>query len=68
MSAPPAIHVVPDERGDWWVQRDDEPLPLSEHGTETDAERAAALHAQRLGATEVIVHDRYGRLHRRSWR
>lgn len=61
--APPelasAIHVVPHERGSWRVQREGDDRPLSEHGSETAAERAAVA----AGAPEVIVHDRYGRLH-----
>jgi hypothetical protein len=36
---------------------------LSEHLSETEAERAAARLAAVTGAQEVIVHDRYHRVH-----
>jgi hypothetical protein len=54
------LHVVADARGRWRVLDDDEhTVPLSEHTTATDAERAAWRH----GAASVLVHDRYGRTH-----
>jgi hypothetical protein len=62
MSRTPPIHVLPHERGSWRVQREGDDRPLSEHDSETEAERAAAA----AGASEIIVHDRYGRLHRAS--
>jgi hypothetical protein len=46
------------------VQREGDERPLSEHGSETEAERAATRHAAAIGAPEVIVHDRYERVHR----
>jgi hypothetical protein len=36
--------------------------PLCEHGSETEAERAATLRATATGAPEIIVHDRYQRV------
>jgi hypothetical protein len=53
-----SIHVVPDRLGRWRVQREGEEQPLSEHGTVTEAERAAA----REPVVEIVVHDRYGRV------
>jgi hypothetical protein len=44
------------------VQREGDDQPLSEHGTATEAERAAA----RESTTEIVVHDRYGRVWRQS--
>jgi hypothetical protein len=61
MTSRAPLHVVPQQRGAWHVQREGDDRPLSEHGTATDAERAAIAE----GAREIIVHDRYGRLHRR---
>jgi hypothetical protein len=54
------LHVVADARGRWRVLDDEEEsVPLSEHTTATDAERAAWRH----GAASVLVHDRYDRTH-----
>jgi menaquinone-dependent protoporphyrinogen oxidase len=53
------IHVVPDARGSWQVRRHGDDAALSVHGSETDAERAAAT----AGVAEIVVHDRYGRVH-----
>jgi hypothetical protein len=64
MTPPAPIHVVCDELGSWRVKREDEPAPVSQHGNATDAERAALRCAESCGAPEVIIHDRYGRLHR----
>jgi hypothetical protein len=58
------LHIRPNARGDWSVEREGETQPLSVHRSETDAERAAASHADRSDATEIIVHDRYDRVHR----
>jgi hypothetical protein len=64
MTSSPPLHVVPHQRGSWRVQREGDEHPLSEHGSETEAERAATRHAAAIGAPEVIVHDRYERVHR----
>ena len=42
------------------MQREGDHEPLSEHGSETEAELAATRDA---GTAEVIVHDRYQRVH-----
>lgn len=52
-----AVHVLPDCRGSWSVRREGDDRPLSEHGSATEAERAA-----RAVGPEVVVHDRYGRI------
>jgi hypothetical protein len=59
-----SVHVVSDRYGSWTVRRENDRRPLSHHGSETEAERAAARHARELGAREVLVHDRYERVHR----
>jgi hypothetical protein len=64
MLASPPIHVIPDDRGTWRVEPEGSTAPVSRHGNATDAERAALRHADQTGARGVIVHDRYGRLHR----
>ena len=58
------IEVLPDERGAWRVV--DESMAgalLSEHASATDAELAAWRYAEVLDADQVIVHDRYNRVH-----
>ncbi|HEX6020359.1 MAG TPA: DUF2188 domain-containing protein [Solirubrobacter sp.] len=55
-----SVHVVPDQLGRWRVQREGDDRPLSEHGTATEAERAAAMEP----TTEIVVHDRYCRVRR----
>jgi len=46
------------------VQREGETQPLSEHGNATDAERAATRDAAASApAPDVLVHDRYERVH-----
>jgi hypothetical protein len=42
------------------VQREGDQDPLSEHGSETEAEVAATRDA---AGADVIVHDRYERVH-----
>jgi hypothetical protein len=54
------LHVLPHRLGTWYVQREGDDEPLSEHGNETEAELAATREA---GTGEVIVHDRYQRVH-----
>ena len=48
--------------GKWVVETDDRDAPLSEHTTETDAERAAVAEAA-VEDCDVLVHDRYARVH-----
>jgi Uncharacterized protein conserved in bacteria (DUF2188) len=64
MTSTSCIHVVPDSLGSWRVQREGAEQPLSEHGSETEAESAAAAVARAAGTSEIIVHDRYERVHR----
>jgi hypothetical protein len=56
------IDVRCTETGTWSVLHADSEVPLSTHGSETEAERAAQAHASHVGA-RVIVHDRYERVH-----
>ena len=58
-----SLHVHSDRHGIWRVQPEGEPRVLSEHVSETDAERAAKRHAAATGAPEIVVHDRYDRVH-----
>jgi hypothetical protein len=64
MTSVSPLHVVPDRVGGWHVHREGEDLPLSDHDSATAAELAALRQADRSGANEVVVHDRYGRIHR----
>ena len=62
--ASPPLHVAPDRLGGWYVQREGEDRPLSEHTNLTDAEGAAVREARGTGSPDVVVHDRYDRVHR----
>ena len=57
------LHVLPDRVGGWRVVREGEDQPLSEHNSETDAEGAAVSEARATDTSEVVVHDRYDRVH-----
>jgi hypothetical protein len=57
------LHILADRLGRWRVQREGDDQALSQHDNETEAELAAT---EDEGTTEVIVHDRYERLHRAS--
>ena len=57
------IHVEPNSKGRWIVRHEDEPEPLSEHESATDAERVARALAQLEDASFVLLHDRYARTH-----
>ena len=61
---PQPLHVVPDNVGGWHVEREGEAQPLSAHNSETDAEREAVRTARATATPEVLVHDRYDRIHR----
>lgn len=58
------LHVMPDRVGGWRVEREGAERPLSQHNSETDAEHAAVLAARDTQTPEVVVHDRYDRVHR----
>jgi hypothetical protein len=60
MTSNPPVHVLPHRLGTWFVQREGDRQPLSEHTSATEAELAATRDA---GEGEVIVHDRYQRVH-----
>ena len=44
----------------WTVSVDDDPTPLSEHRTRSEAEAAAREHAQSFGYPEILVYDNEG--------
>ncbi len=56
------VHVVPSELGHWMVL-DGHRRPHSMHPTQTDAERAALEYAAQCKASDVVLHDRYKRVH-----
>ena len=58
-----AVHVVPGRKGVWTVRGGDDAATASVHGSATEAERAAHDYARVHGATQVVLHDRYARLH-----
>ena len=58
------LHVIPDHVGGWRVQREGVDQPLSEHNSATDAESAAVREARDTGTPDVVIHDRYDRIHR----
>ena len=61
--AHPQVHVVPGRRGVWVVRTTDADSAVSLHGSVTEAEHAAHRYAHSCGATDVVVHDRYARVH-----
>ena len=44
----------------WTVSVDDDPTPLSEHRTRSEAEAAARTHAETFGYPEILVYDNDG--------
>ena len=57
------IHVEPNPQGRWIVRHENKREPLSEHESATEAERVARDLAQIDGASLVLLHDRYARIH-----
>jgi len=58
------IEILPDERGTWRVVDDSMAgALLSRHPSATDAEQAARHYADELDADEIVLHDRYHRVH-----
>lgn len=56
------VHVAPGPRaGIWQVYLGAEDVVLSQHGSETDAERAAHEHAALHEIRRIVIHDRYFR-------
>ena len=58
-----SVHVVPGRKGVWSVRAIDQGAAASVHASATEAERAAHSYARVSGATHVVLHDRYARLH-----
>ena len=58
MTSSPVLQITPTPLGKWHVQRNDDPRPLSEHNSATEAEREA----RKTGARQIDVRDRYGRV------
>ena len=44
----------------WTVSVDDDPTPLSQHRTRSEAEAAARVHAETFGYPEILVYDNEG--------
>jgi len=44
----------------WTVSVDDDPTPLSEHRTRSEAEAEARSHAETFGYPEILVYDNDG--------
>jgi hypothetical protein len=44
----------------WTVSVDDDPTPLSEHRTRSEAEASARSHAETFGYPEILVYDNEG--------
>jgi len=58
-----SVHVLPGRKGVWTVRGVDDAEAASVHPSATEAERAAHDYARASGATQVVLHDRYARLH-----
>ena len=56
------IHVKSSSTGILVVQPEDREAPLSQHTSETYAERAAMERAAALEDCSVVIHDRYARV------
>jgi hypothetical protein len=54
------IHVRCTDTGAWTVHPGDCDRPVSVHGTETEAERAARERVE-AGGGAIVIHDRYRR-------
>jgi hypothetical protein len=57
------IHVEPTSTGRWTVRHEGAAESLSDHGDANDAQRVARDLAQHEGASSVLLHDCYGRVH-----
>ena len=58
-----SVHVLPGRKGVWTVRGVEDPAAASVHTSATEAVRAAHNYARASGATQVVLHDRYARLH-----
>ena len=58
-----SVHVVPGRKGVWTVRGVDDGAAASVHTSANEAERAAHHYARARGVTQVVLHDRYARLH-----
>ena len=54
------IHVRCTDKGAWTVHPGEQAPPVSVHGTETEAERAACARVDPRGGA-IVIHDRYRR-------
>ena len=59
---PVTVHVECDRAGRWAVRRDTDVVPVSLHGSATEAEQAALALAGAGAEIAVVLHDRYGRV------
>jgi hypothetical protein len=50
------LRVGPVKNRNWVVTVDDDPTPISEHGTRAEAETAARAHAETFGYPEIEVY------------
>lgn len=55
--------MIPDRVGGWRVEREGAEHPLSQHDSETEAEGAAVRAARDTETSDVVIHDRYDRIH-----
>jgi Uncharacterized protein conserved in bacteria (DUF2188) len=55
------IHVRCTDTGAWTVHPGDHDPPVSVHGSETEAERAARARMEARGGGAIVIHDRYRR-------
>lgn len=58
------VHVQPNPEGRWIVRHEGEREPVSVHASASEAERVASELARSEGASLVLPHDRYARVHR----
>ena len=56
------VHIEPNRQGRWVVRYDDS-AHCSEHNSATEAERAARSRMRGEDSVEMLLRDRYGRVH-----
>ncbi len=57
------LHVTPNGAENWLIRQERDGGIVGEYGSKHEAEAAARQHARADGDLEVVIHDRFGRVH-----